>query len=306
MALAVRRYNGSQSLSRAVERQSQATMRKTRADAYGLMSTEHATEAAREASVPLSSELEAVRDFWDQHVHDWKIARHAPGSPEFFVETEEYRFEKLEYLARLVDFDGYPGKAVLDVGCGIGNDLSRFARGGADVTGIDLSPQAIRLARLNFEQRGLDGRFEVMNGEAMTYPEDSFDVVYCHTVLQFTPDPRRMISEVHRVLRPGGQAILMMINRRSWLNVMHRIAKVEIDHLESPIFRRFRISEFADMLGQFSHVRIVPERFPVRTKVHSGLKAAVYNLAFVDLFNVLPRSFVRGVGHHLLAYCTKA
>lgn len=249
--------------------------------------------------------LDAVRSFWDNHVHDWKVAKSEAGTHEFFLEIEAYRFEKLAYLPKLVKFDGYPGKTVLDVGCGVGNDLSRFARHGAKVTGIDLAPHSIDLARRNFSQRGLEGEFFVMDGEAMTFPDNSFDVVYCHTVLHFTPNPRRMIAEIERVLKPGGEAILMTVNRNSWLNFMHRIAKVEIDHLDSPVFYMYSIDEFRDMLDVFEDVQIIPERFPVRTKVHSGLKARLFNAVFVDVFNLLPRSVVRGAGHHLMAFCRK-
>lgn len=248
----------------------------------------------------------AVRDYWNSHVHDWKVAKAPAGTKEFFEEIEAYRFSKLHYLPRLVDFSAYQGKQVLDVGCGVGNDLSRFVRGGAIVTGIDLAPHSIQLAQDNFAQRGLHGEFFVMDGEAMTFPDNSFDVVYCHTVLHFTADPTAMLREIQRVLRPGGQAIIMTVNRRSWLNVMQRVMKIDIDHLDSPIFRKYSIGEFRKMLREhFSTVKIVPERFPVATKVHGGFKAVVYNKLFVGGFNALPRALVRNSGHHLMAYCSK-
>ena len=67
------------------------------------------------------------------------------------------------------------------------------------MTGIDISPRAIELARTNFAQRGSPGGFAVMDGEALEFPDRSFDVVYCHTVLHFTPHPERMVGEIHRV-----------------------------------------------------------------------------------------------------------
>ena len=250
--------------------------------------------------------LQRVRRYWNAHVHDWKVARSEVGSKAFFEEIAEYRFEKLDYLPRLVNFGGYRGQRVLDVGCGVGNDLARFAKGGADVVGIDLAETSIDLARRNFRQRGLAGEFRVMDGEQLEFPDDAFDLVYCHTVLHFTPRPRRMVEEIHRVLRPGGQAILMTVNRRSWLNLMHKLMRVEIDHLDAPTFHQFSAGEFRDLLSPFDSVTIVVERFPVRTKVHGGLKARLYNGLFVDLFNALPRRWVRRSGHHLLAFASKA
>jgi SAM-dependent methyltransferase len=250
--------------------------------------------------------LDRVRRYWNDHVHDWKVARSPVGTKGFFEEIEQYRFEKLDYLPRVVNFEGYGGRRVLDVGCGVGNDLARFARAGAEVIGLDLAPTSIELARRNFQQRELAGEFLIGNGEDMDLPDDAFDLVYCHTVLHFTPRPQAMVREIHRVLRPGGQAILMTVNRRSWLNVLHRLMKVEIDHLDAPYFHKFSEREFRDLLSPFPSVTIVTERFPVRTKVHGGLKAKLYNQLFVDLFNALPRRWTRRSGHHLLAFALKA
>jgi 2-polyprenyl-3-methyl-5-hydroxy-6-metoxy-1,4-benzoquinol methylase len=249
--------------------------------------------------------LESVRRYWDEHVHDWKIARHPAGTAEFFQEIEDYRYEKLSYLPQLVKFDAYVGKRVLDVGCGVGNDLSRFARAGALCTGVDLAPRAIQLARANFSQRGLSGDFAVMNGEQLDLPDNSFDLVFCHTVLQFTPHPEGMVREIHRVLRPGAETIVMMINRKSWMNALRHLMKVEVDHLDAPVYRRLTLGEFREMLSPFSQVKIVPERFPVATKVHSGMKAWLFNVLFVGGFNRLPRPWTRPLGHHLVAFCRK-
>jgi len=257
-------------------------------------------------TIPLSGgSLDAVRAYWDRHVDDWKVATHAVGSPEFFAQTEAYRFEKLHYLPVLVDFAGYSGQKLLDVGCGLGNDLARFAQGGAVVSGVDLTPRAIALASANFAQRGLKGEFLVMNGEALDFPDASFDVVYCHTVLHFTPHPERMIREIHRVLKPGGRAILMTVNRHSWLFLLQHVVKVEIDYPDAPVFRRFAIREFRDVLSPFQTVEIVPERFPVVTKIHKGFKGRLFNSIFVGMFNALPRPVVRPTGHHLMAFCVK-
>lgn len=249
--------------------------------------------------------IDAVRDFWNNHVHDWKVAKSPAGTKDFFEEIEEYRYEKLDYLPGAVGFERFAGKTVLDLGCGVGNDLARFAKAGAVVTGVDLAEHSIQLARANFRFRGLEGEFMVMNGEGLSLPDDSFDAVFCHTVLHFTPDPAAMVAEIHRVLKPGGEAIIMTVNRRSWMNLLHKLMKVEIDHLDSPVFYQFTSGEFRNLLGRFRNVRIVPHRFPVRTKVHEGFKARLFNLLFVDVFNALPRSLVRRTGHHLIAYVQK-
>src|SRR6185369_242780 len=108
----------------------------------------------------MSDANERVRAYWNAHIHDLDISTHAPGSREFFADLDQYHFEKLHHLPRLIDFDGYRGRRVLDVGCGAGTDLARFAKAGALVTGVDLSSSAIALARQNFTQQGLQGDFQ--------------------------------------------------------------------------------------------------------------------------------------------------
>ena len=246
-----------------------------------------------------------VRTYWEQHIHDLEITRHPVGSRGFFDDLDQYHFEKLHHLLRLVDFDGYRGRTVLEVGCGAGVDLARFARGGANVTGVDLAASAIELAKANFAQQGLQGSFEVADGEHLPFPDNSFDAVYAHGVVQYTADPQRLVSECRRVLKPGGQAIFQVYNRISWLNALSKLMKVGLEHDDAPVLLKFSAGEFRRLLSGFKVVRIVPERFPVKSRLHGGWKGAVYNGLFVSTFNALPRSLVRRFGWHLLAFCTK-
>jgi SAM-dependent methyltransferase len=252
-----------------------------------------------------SPTIDRVRDYWNHHIHDLEITGHPVGSRGFFDDLDEYHFEKLHHLLRLVDFNGYRGHSVLEVGCGAGVDLARFAKGGARVVGVDLASSAIDLARANFSQQGLTGEFHVANGEALPFPDDAFDLVYAHGVVQYTADPRRLIGECRRILKPGGTAIFQVYNRISWLNALSKIMKVGLEHDDAPVLLKFSIGEFRDLLSGFADVRIVPERFPVRSRLHGGWKGAIYNGVFVGTFNRLPRSLVQRFGWHLLAFCRK-
>jgi SAM-dependent methyltransferase len=244
---------------------------------------------------------DAIADYWNTRIHDLEIARHPVGSRGFFEELAAYRFDKLDYLPRVVNFAAYRGKQLLEVGCGLGVDLVRFAERGAKVTGVDVAEVAVELARKNFEWRGLAGELCTMDGERLRFPNASFDVVYAHGVLQYTNNPAAMIGEIHRVLRPGGEAILMVYNRYSWLNFMSKLCGVKLEHEDAPVLRKYSIAHFRKMLRPFAHVTIIPERFPVRTRLHRGLKAKLYNTCFVDAFNLIPKTLVRPLGWHLLA-----
>jgi ubiquinone/menaquinone biosynthesis C-methylase UbiE len=244
-----------------------------------------------------------VRQYWETHIHDLEITKHPSGSPGFFADLEQYHFEKLHHLPKLVPFERSRGRRVLDVGCGAGTDLVRFARAGAVPTGVDLAASSIVLAKRNFALEGLHANLAVADGERLPFADRSFDLVYAHGVMQYTTDAAALVRECRRVLRPGGQAIFQVYNRVSWLNALSRVTKVELEHVDAPEYHKYSIAEFRRLLKEFSRVTIVPERFPVKTRLHGGLKGALFNTCFVGLFNAMPRALVRRFGWHLLAFC---
>ena len=256
-------------------------------------------------SAPGAATISDVRDYWNHHIHDLDISRAAPGSPAFFADLDQYHFEKLHHLLRLVNFGGYRGQRVLDVGCGAGTDLVRFAQGGAIVSGVDLSPSAIALARQNFAQRGLSADLHEADGEHLPFGDNSFDVVFAHGVVQYTSNDQALVNECRRVLTPGGTAVFQVYNRISWLNALSKVMKTPLEHEDAPVLKRYSAGEFKALLTGFKDVRIVEERFPVKSRLHGGWKGVAFNTCFVGTFNALPRSWVRRFGWHLLAFCAK-
>lgn len=248
-----------------------------------------------------------IRRYWNARIHDVEMTTHPVGTLGFFDDLDAYRYDKLRYLPRLVAFDGYGGRRLLEVGCGIGTDLLRFARGGAYTIGVDLSETAVRLARANFVQHETSGagRLLVGDGARLPLPDACVDAVYAHGVLQYAADPRGIVDEARRVLRPGGTAMFMVYNRRSWLMALSRLARVPLEHEDAPVLRLYTVAEFRRLLDGFAQVRIVPERFPVRSRLHRGWKAALYNDVVVGVFNLLPRAIVRPLGWHLMAWARK-
>jgi ubiquinone/menaquinone biosynthesis C-methylase UbiE len=256
-------------------------------------------------SISQADLISGIATYWDEHIHDLSIPTSPVGTHEFFKQLEQYRYEKLDYLPRVVDFGAYKAKRLLEIGCGVGIDLLRFARAGANVTGIDLSKTAIDLACKNFEQSEQNAVLRVMDGECVQFADNTFDVVYAHGVLQYTADSAKMIAEIHRVLRPGGEAIMMVYNKHSWLNLMRNLTNVPLEHEDAPVLKKFSASELKRLLHPFQHYRIIPERFPVKTKLHSGWKAYLFNNVFVGAFNLMPKSWIRPFGWHLMAFAAK-
>jgi len=250
----------------------------------------------------LTPKLKEIGTYWNERIHDLEVAKNPVGTLGFFEDLDEYRFDKLSYLPKIVDFSGYQDKKILEIGCGAGIDLAHFAAGGGQTTGIDLSLTAIELAQKNFALRNLDGSFQLMNGEALDFEDNSFDLVYAHGVLQYTEDPHKMSKEMYRILKPGGTAIAMVYNRISWLNALSKVMKVELEHEDAPVLIKYSISEFKDILSTFDELKIVPERFPVKSRLHKGWKGALYNGIFVPAFQYLPKFMVRPLGWHIMGF----
>src|SRR6185436_13925097 len=139
-----------------------------------------------------------------------------PGSRRFYELVEEHRYKKEWHIPEAGGFAHSQNLTVLEVGCGLGTDGAQFAKAGANYTGIDLTDAAVDLARRRFELFDLPGTFRVADAEKLDFPDNSFDIVYSHGVLHHTPDTPGAIREVHRVLRNGGRAVVMLYHRNSY------------------------------------------------------------------------------------------
>ena len=159
---------------------------------------------------------ERVRAFWQANPCGVKFADAEPGSRLFYELVEAHRYTKEWHIPAAADFAGTRGLKVLEIGCGLGTDGAQFAKADADYTGVDLTDAAVELARKRFELFDLPGKFQTADAENLDFANESFDLVYSHGVLHHTPDTAGAIREIHRVLRPGGRAIVMLYHRNSY------------------------------------------------------------------------------------------
>lgn len=162
--------------------------------------------------------LDDVRAYWESNPLSAAAISYEPGTEEFFREHERLRIdsESLDVQRRFYEWDKHSGKRLLDIGCGTGYVVALYARGGARVTGIDIAERSVELTRKRLEYLGLQAKVQIGNAESLPFPDASFDVVSSFGVLHHTPDTARALREVHRVLVPGGRALLMFYNRDSF------------------------------------------------------------------------------------------
>jgi SAM-dependent methyltransferase len=169
---------------------------------------------------PLPPTIEDVRRFWDAHPLWTGEASHAAGTPAFFAEHRRVYYQ--DCFAGRLDPRLFPralgSKRVLDLGCGIGFWLVEFwERGCRDLVGTDLSPRSLEIAAQRCALDDIACELRSGNAEALPFADASFDHVNCQGMIHHTPSPERVGREIHRVLRPGGSALVSAYYRNALL-----------------------------------------------------------------------------------------
>lgn len=220
----------------------------------------------------LDDQKASVQDFWDA-ASCGEIYASGSSDQERYESHARARYSLEPYIADFANFASGHGRDVLEVGVGMGADHAEWARNSPrSLTGVDLTPRAIdhtarRLAILDRASQLLVG-----DAENLPFPGESFDLVYSWGVLHHSPDTARAIREVHRVLRPGGEARIMIYHSRSivgallWLRYGLMAGRpgvglntIYAEHLESPGTKAYSISAARALVSMFSTSRLTTQ-----------------------------------------------
>jgi len=154
-----------------------------------------------------------TRAHWGASPCGSNYATAEPTSPAYFEEIERHRYATHPWILRAIRGFGLSGKKVLEIGTGMGTDHINLARQQAHLHGVDLTPRHLEITRERLRSQQLVSGLAHADAEELPFPDDTFDFVYSFGVVHHSPDTVRAVSEIRRVLRPGG---------RCWITVYHK------------------------------------------------------------------------------------
>jgi len=274
------------------------------------------------------------RGWWEKNpmLYDWNGVHGAPTLNAGYFDKIDRIFgegHKLlnnpdwprgDILERFIPYQEVAGKDVLEIGCGAGLVASHLARNGARLVAVDITANAIGITRERFRLAGLKGALMQMEGESLALKDSSFDFVVSWGVIHHSGDMAAILREIHRVLKPGGRAHIMVYNRRSlryqvycrfWLGVIGmRLVNNNIDEIAGSITdgfiaRHLTKREFRELASPFSRIDFSFSDESISTftylvgKFHKLLKP------FPRLMAALERGLARRWGWYMEVNATK-
>ena len=243
----------------------------------------------------MSKTIEDVRRFWDANPLRVGEIDEPVGTEAWFLEFDRIKTQDV-FLGHVEKWTPArpAGKRVLDVGCGPGYWGRLFGRMGVEYYGIDISPNAVELARESQRIFGFKGDIRVGNAEDTGFEDGYFDFVVSEGVIHHTPNTEKCIDEIHRVLKDGGGARIGLYYKSAILRsrVLFRLAQLLMravgvglkgrgrtamglaespeefvrmyDGRENPIGKAYGKPELLSMFSRFSDIRLSRYYFPWR------------------------------------------
>ena len=257
---------------------------------------------------------EAVREFWNAEPCG---TRYLDQQGDFEAHREA-RYGLEPHIFDFAQFQAARGLRVLEVGVGMGADYLEWLKAGAHAVGIDLSPASIDRAQRRCELAGFQPDLRVGDAEQLPVPDSSFDVVYSYGVMHHSPDTAKCVREACRVLRPGGQARIMVYHHPSITGAMlwlrygllrgKSLRQSVFDHLESPGTKTYTRAEALALMNGFENVKMELVFSPGDLLLHqpsARFQSGFYRLVWKLFPRLLVRAFGRGWGLFLLITATK-
>jgi SAM-dependent methyltransferase len=205
---------------------------------------------------------ERVREHWDEQPCDSEpSAREQPTSREFFLGVERQRYALQPHILECQSWISWRGRRVLEIGAGVGTDARQLIRAGALYTGISLDRASADMTARALREFQLPGASLQRDATALDFPGGSFDVVYSFGVLQDIAQVQRAVEEIARVLKPGGELVVMLYNRSSLqyrleITFLRKLGvRMAGNDARDPCYRVYDEDEAAELFAAFEILR---------------------------------------------------
>lgn len=154
-----------------------------------------------------------IRDFWNSNLPGERTtdSKFAAEAERFFAEYDKQRYTVEGHILGCLDAIEWRDKDTLEIGLGQGADSEQLIRRGARWSGLDLTPEAVTRVRTRLQLRNLPFA-DIREGSIVDppYAPASFDIIYSHGVLHHVPDIKAASAQITKMLRPGGELIVML------------------------------------------------------------------------------------------------
>jgi len=236
----------------------------------------------------------ANRDFWESNPmrYDWHESVQPEEFSELFYEEIDKRFfaDVSEYMPwdrrpfdNLIDFDSLKDQRVLEIGVGNGSHAQLLAASAGSYTGIDLTEYAVKSTSTRLRLRGIEATVQRMDAENLSFPDASFDFVWSWGVIHHSSDTRAILRQIHRVLKPGGKAVIMVYHRGWWNyyvlgGLVHGLVRGELLKTRSlfKTVQRQTDGALARYYAQNTWRSLVADKFDVDYTTITGSKTDVF------------------------------
>lgn len=176
------------------------------------------------------------------------------------------RYSLEPYISQFAQFSAARGRSVLEIGVGMGADYLEWLKAGAHAVGVDLSEVSLERARRRCQQAGFDPDLRSADAEHLPFQDRSFDIVYSYGVMHHSPNTQQCIREAFRVLKPGGEARIMLYAHPSLTGLMlwiryglfhgQSLRRTVYEQLESPGTNTFTRRDVRAMFSDFQDLEI--------------------------------------------------
>jgi ubiquinone/menaquinone biosynthesis C-methylase UbiE len=181
------------------------------------------------------------------------------GMAQWYAKTTAKSMPEFRKLAQRVA-QGLPlGGSVLEVAPGPGYFCIELAKlGPYAVTGVDLSPTMVEIARKKAIEAGVQVDFQQGNSASLPFPRGTVDFLVCRAAFKNFAQPVKALEEMHRVLKPGGRALVIDLRRdASWGDVNRAVDEMGLGPVNRAITKltfRFMLQKNAYTREQFEHM----------------------------------------------------